>query len=36
MEGAGPPPADAEKIETLPKVIVSQELVGKNTVDSIL
>ena len=29
MEGAGPPPADAEKIEALPKVNISQELVGK-------
>jgi len=31
MEGTGPPPADANRIETLPKVIISQELVGKNT-----
>ncbi|XP_078356317.1 E3 ubiquitin-protein ligase RNF126-like [Oculina patagonica] len=31
MEGAGPPPADADKIETLPKVIVSQELVDAHT-----
>ena len=29
MEGAGPPPADSERIETLPKVIITQELVGK-------
>lgn len=29
MEGAGPPPADADKIEALPKVKTSQELVGK-------
>ena len=29
MEGAGPPPADADKIEGLPKVKTSQELVGK-------
>jgi len=29
MEGAGPPPADADKIEALPKVKISQELVGK-------
>jgi len=27
MEGTGPPPADANRIETLPKVIISQELV---------
>lgn len=27
MEGTGPPPADSERITTLPKVIVSQELV---------
>ncbi|KAM7449665.1 hypothetical protein ABFA07_002576 [Porites harrisoni] len=27
MEGAGPPPADSERIETLPKVIITQELV---------
>lgn len=32
MEGAGPPPADADKIEALPKVKISQELVGKRTV----
>ena len=32
MEGAGPPPADADKIKSLPKIIVSQELLGKNTV----
>jgi len=32
MEGAGPPPADADKIEALPKVKISQELVGKITV----
>lgn len=31
MEGAGPPPADADKIEALPKVKISQELVGKIT-----
>ena len=29
MEGSGPPPADADKIEALPKVKISQELVGK-------
>ena len=29
MEGAGPPPADSERIETLPKVIITQELVGE-------
>lgn len=32
IEGAGPPPADADKIEALPKVKISQELVGKITV----
>lgn len=29
MEGSGPPPADPSRIEALPKVIVSQELVGE-------
>ena len=29
MEGSGPPPADPSRIQALPKVIVSQELVGE-------
>ena len=29
MEGSGPPPADADKIEALPKITISEELVGK-------
>lgn len=29
MEGSGPPPADANRIQALPKVIVSQQLVGE-------
>ena len=29
MEGTGPPPADSERIATLPKVVISQDLVGK-------
>ena len=29
MEGAGPAPADSERIEALPKVIITQELVGE-------
>ena len=31
MEGSGPPPADSNRIQALPKVIVSQELVGMMT-----